>query len=174
MFAATPNARRQPSRSNVHMDATEWLDDSASFTTNSARIVYSEITQNARFSPGEFRELRSQFAVLSRLNDEWNGASSARPEPSIMAAASAYLEFALAGRRGAPVPRIVPVSDGSIQAEWYSKDYRFEMYFEADGIIAAWSENRQTGVEMDEEGPEAIQLLVDWLGNFEEDFSETV
>lgn len=60
------------------------------------------------------------------------------------------------------MPAIVPIGDGGVQAEWYSPTERFEIYFEADGEIAAWTENRVTGVEFEAEGTEAVQLLLDW------------
>lgn len=113
--------------------------------------------------------MRERFASLRALSDGWDGAHSVAPSLSLLGVAGRILNAAMAQRKAVEAPMIVPVADGGIQAEWYSDQYRFEMYFDADGEISTWSSDRRTGVEMEEDGLAAIQHLTDWVAAREVD-----
>ncbi|WP_217431021.1 hypothetical protein [Sphingomonas bacterium] len=104
---------------------------------------------------------------MRALRDGWDGPASVAPDPAIMARAGSILEHALRNLPGVDAPAIVPLADGGLQAEWYTADHRFEIYFEADGEVAAWSEDRATGVEHEAEGAEAEQMLARWAGRLD-------
>ncbi len=107
--------------------------------------------------------LRLRFAAIRTLQDGWDGAASIAPRHEIITSASHILKHALQDRPAVSVPAIVPVADGGLQVEWYSADHHFEMYFEADGEIAAWLQDRKTGATRDVDGrAAAVQLLIDW------------
>jgi hypothetical protein len=165
-------APRVSGQSNANIWPANWTQRNHGEATNSATIVRSEGLQNASFDLQEFRTLRARLASLHTLDDGWDGIGSVRPCVSVMTSAAAHLMFALQGRRNVSTPAVVPIPDGGVQAEWYSANSRFEIYFEADGEIAAWSENRVTGVEMEAEGTDAIQLLIDWASNYDAAYPE--
>jgi len=107
--------------------------------------------------------LRQQFASLHLLQDGWLGANSIAPNRETIAHAAYLLDRVLRPNVHVPAPLVAPVADGGIQAEWHVTGHRFEAYFEPDGTIAAWSGNSETGVEFEEEGTDAVQLLIDWV-----------
>jgi hypothetical protein len=106
--------------------------------------------------------LRRQFADLRSMPDGWDGAASRAPDPMVLTRAANLLHSVLTPLPHVEAPRLIPVADGGVQAEWHSATHRFEAYFDADGEVLAWSENRSTGVEFEEEGTAALQLLHDW------------
>ncbi|WCP71584.1 hypothetical protein [Sphingomonas hankookensis] len=114
-------------------------------------------------------DLRNQFASLRMLKEGWDGHDAIPVNPSVLSHATACLEFVLSAKRHVPSPHVAPIADGGVQAEWYGDRYRFEIYFDEDGEIAAWSENLVTGVEMEAEGTDAIQMLAAWTSNLELD-----
>ena len=118
---------------------------------------------------GDLAALGDGFAAMRALKDGWDGPGSVAPARELIDHAASILSFALKHLSFVEVPAIVPVADGGLQAEWYSSAYRFELYFDADGEIAAWSENRQTHVEMEEEGRGAIDMLLRWTSSLNDD-----
>ena len=118
---------------------------------------------------GDLDALGRGFAAMRALVDGWDGPASAAPSPALIARAAAMLSFALKDLSFVEAPAIVPVADGGLQAEWYSPTYRFEFYFEPDGDVAAWSENRETRVEMENEGSDALAMLLRWTSNLNDD-----
>lgn len=108
------------------------------------------------------RSVRAQFAALNALQDGWDGPTSLAPDKHVRATAARILNAALSHHPHVPAPVIVPTASGGLQAEWYTVDHRLEVYFDPDGEISSWSEARKSGVEMEEEGRAAIQLLADW------------
>ncbi len=120
---------------------------------------------------GDLAALGDGFAAMRALKDGWDGLGSVAPARELIDRAASILSFALTDLSFVGVPAIVPVADGGLQAEWYSPTYRFELYFEPDGEIAAWSENRQTRVEMEEEGRDAIDMLLHWTSTLNYDRS---
>lgn len=166
LFTAStaPAAATVPNRSAV---IHSWPDRTTADVRNaSARSVIARATN--------IRTMRTRFAALRALRDGWDGSASVAPDRAIMARAASILEHALRDRPGVDAPAIVPVADGGLQAEWYTAAHRFEIYFEADGEVAAWSENRGTGVEYEAEGAEAEHMLVQWAARLNDERSASV
>lgn len=109
------------------------------------------------------RALQRSFASIRNLENGWDGANSIALRPAVLARAGAILSFALQGHTSSSMPRLVPISDGSMQAEWHNELGDFEMYFEADGELAAWRRDRCDGSEHEAEGSEAAQMLAVWI-----------
>lgn len=108
------------------------------------------------------RALSEKFAALRLLPNGWDGSQSVAPDVSVVSTAARVLNSSLEGLTSIAAPEIVPMADGGVQAEWYSVQDRFEMYFYPDGECAAWFQNRETGLEVEAEGLGAVQLLVRW------------
>lgn len=108
------------------------------------------------------QDLRAQFAKMRSLRDGWDGNNSAAPSANLIAKSAAILANSLRYLDTVPTPSIVPIADGSLQAEWYSLEYRFEIYFYSDDTYSAWMQNRVTGLELEADGSQALQLLVQW------------
>jgi hypothetical protein len=115
--------------------------------------------------------LRSRFAALRSLEAGWDGPNSIVPDQALVSSAARILDNVMRHTERLEAPYVVPVANGGIQAEWYSPQHRLEVYFDADGEISAWSENRETGVEMEEDDTAAIQLLAEWVAARELDLS---
>lgn len=162
-FAAVPNHRTAAHEGWTNARPGAHVRNSVAGVPRSAtrRLAISERAGIAK--------LRQAFATIHALSDGWDGGNSVAPHPEVVARAASILEYALNDVRGLEVPTIVPVADGGLQAEWYAPAYRFEVYFEADGEIAAWSENRVTGVELEAEGRDAIQMLVTWTASLDDE-----
>lgn len=109
--------------------------------------------------------LRPAFAALRALPDGWDGPHSVAADPNVLSHAARILILALEGSAPTISPRLVPVADGSIQAEWHVPNGDFEVYFETDGSVAAWQRLRIDGTELEAEGGAAIQMLAQWVEN---------
>lgn len=120
-------------------------------------------------APAVVNSLRQRFAAVRRLQDGWDGPTSKAPDAQVLTRAAKLLDGILVNLNHLEAPHIVPVADGGIQAEWYSASHRMEAYFDVDGEILAWTANRKTGVEMEEDGYAAVQLLHDWAAAREYD-----
>lgn len=142
----------------------------ASIRSNSLRVFSSDFSgSSALIGWSHLNEIRQKFADIRSLEDGWDGVSSVAPKVEVIERASSVLEYALKGLCSFPTPTIVPVADGGVQAEWYTPEFRFELYFDTDGEVAAWSANRETGVEFDAEGRDAVQMLIQWAANLTEE-----
>lgn len=123
--------------------------------------------RNSTCSPGtvtaNIMVLRERFAALRTLADGWDGPHSIAPNREVVARAAYLLDRIMRPVAHVAAPVIAPVADGGIQAEWHLPGHRLEGYFEPDGTIAAWSENREARVEFEEEGEAAIQMMIDWI-----------
>ncbi|MEG3162266.1 hypothetical protein U1763_17325 [Sphingomonas sp. LB2R24] len=112
--------------------------------------------------PSTRQDLREQFSKIRALRDGWDGHDSAAPSGNLIAKSASILAHSLRDLDGVATPTVVPIADGSLQAEWYSPEYRFEMYFYSDDTYSAWMHNRLTGLELEADGSQAVQLLVQW------------
>ena len=161
-------ASASPAAANVaNQDSpacNRWISNAtASSSTNSIRRASQAAARKvADAARAGNHDMRKKFAAIRALPDGWDGASSVTPAPQVVAHAASVLEYAMSNLRSLKSPTIVPVADGGVQAEWYSLEHRFEIYFDANGDVSAWSVNRKSGIEMEAEGRDAIQMLVQW------------
>jgi len=108
------------------------------------------------------KSVNDRLKYIGSLESGWDGHLSA--PISKISISNARHVIALV-REIAPFekdPAIVPCADGSLQIEWHLVDSRFEMYFENDGSVGAWWDDRSTGREFEAEGTEAHTLIGHW------------
>lgn len=166
--AALAGTPAQAAPSNAHR--TPWVMDHSTVSgTSSNSIVLKESQFASKDSAKVLRSLAAQFAALRALKDGWDGPGSVAPDRELLSSAARILSRVLKHSAHVEPPRLVPVNDGGLQAEWYGPDHRLEVYFDSDGDISAWSEARSSRVEMEEDGFAAVQLLADWVAARESD-----
>lgn len=166
--AALASAPAQAAPTNAR--STPWIMDLSSTGCTPANSIVLAGSKSVQKSESKaLRSLGMQFAALRTLENGWDGPSSFALDREVLSSAARILNRALAHSPHVQPPRLVPVSDGSLQAEWYTPDHRLEVYFDSDGEISAWSEARASRVEMEEDGLAAVQLLVDWVAARESD-----
>lgn len=158
-----------PAEGAANRSRDVWVGESRNKAPGAGNSKFANKAQIVRRESRAVRAIRRQFAELRRLQDGWDGAGSKAPAAPVISHAASLLDRAFDGLLYVEAPRVVPVADGGLQAEWYSPSHRFEAYFDVDGEFSAWSENRETGVEMEEEGDAAKQLLLDWMTARESD-----
>ena len=104
----------------------------------------------------------SRLERLRSYGAGWDGPASRAISPYALTRAGHVLTFAFDGVPFPAPPRAVPCADGSLQLEWWLTDTCFEIYVACDGSMTAWAEDRVTGQELEREGSEAINLLLQW------------
>lgn len=115
---------------------------------------------------------RHRIGVLLRLKAGWSGPGSTAIDRLLAFRAARTLEAAMKGCRAPVAPFVVPAADGSLQLEWRTEATRFEFYFEVDGSMSAWAQNRESGYEVEAEGLGATELLRKWSSRLSQTPSE--
>jgi len=105
---------------------------------------------------------RLRIASVLALKDGWNGPGSTAISRLLAFRAERVLEAAMRSVRDPLPPYVVPCADGSLQLEWRTASTRFEFYFEVDGVMSAWAQNRESGYEVEADGAAATDLLRRW------------
>lgn len=77
---------------------------------------------------------RDRISSLGTLPQDWNTYGSPPIAQRAIQAAHRLLETGLI--QGAPVPQIVPTSDGGIQFEWHLPGRRLEIEIDEEGAMA--------------------------------------
>ncbi len=85
--------------------------------------------------PGALAADRAQDRIssLGTLPQDWNTYGSPHIAQRAIQAAHRFLETGLI--QGAPVPQIVPTSDGGIQFEWHLAGRRLEIEIDEEGAM---------------------------------------
>jgi hypothetical protein len=73
-----------------------------------------------------------------------------------------YLGLALARVPNPQLPSVVPAANGGLQLEWNRETIALEVLFGADGRVTAYVEVYETGIEAEEAGYAAVDLLLRW------------
>lgn len=104
----------------------------------------------------------NNFAAVSELGPGWDGPQSKSISRYTIYQADVLLRDALASVANAKPPYIVPRADGALQIEWASEKFEAEFALQENGARSFWLRNRETGIEIEDEGDGATELLFRW------------
>lgn len=105
---------------------------------------------------------RAGVKPLRDLQAGWAGSGS-RPVPERnFYLVEQYLGLALAPVPNPRLPSVVPAANGGLQIEWSREAIDLEVLFGPEGRVTAYVEDRELGVEFEEEGDAAVDLLLRW------------
>lgn len=106
--------------------------------------------------------LNKNFAALRALRAGWDGPRSSPVNRNLLNIADRLMKDVLEGIPLARAPYVVPTRDGSIQLEWHTARFDFEILLSEDVPTYAWLHDRSTQIEAEGEGDKAIDLVFRW------------
>lgn len=107
-------------------------------------------------------DFRSLCTGIRALESGWAGPGSRPVVERNFYLVEQYLALALARVPDPQLPSVVPSADGGLQIEWNREAIELEVLFGPDGKVTALVEDHELGVEIEEEGNAAVDLLLRW------------
>jgi hypothetical protein len=95
--------------------------------------------------------VRADIRSLGELAPNWDGYGAPAIDPAVIEAAEAFIARLPLGL--APPPRVVPMSNGTLQLEWHAGPKSLELEFESPASIRYLQWHSDEGVEEEDSFP---------------------
>jgi len=112
--------------------------------------------------PDSASRVRADIHSLSELAPNWDGYGAPAIDPAVIEAAEAFIARLPQGL--APPPRVVPMSNGTLQLEWHAGPKSLELEFESPDSIRYLQWHPNEGVEEEDAFPTTnVETAVDLI-----------
>ena len=147
----------------AHLHTFTWETKAEDIAGRSAPAPTLQVNSATGASAFSWRDgFQASLRPLQQLRDGWAGPNSRAVSPAVFYLVQHHLAMALARVPNPQLPYVVPTVDGGLQIDWHGDDVELEALFSPTGRITALAEVHSAGLEIEEEGDGAVDLLLRW------------